>query len=93
MNPIKRPVSVQPEALKRIMEKNHIETTAQLGRRLGLSPEFCLQVRDGNRGASALYISRMWSELGVPFNPGQPDSLYRFTEAETAWKKGRKTFV
>lgn len=76
------PVKLDLDRLEAIRDEHGFESYAAMARHIGIDPVTMNQIRNGTRGISALIITRMFTELRVPFDPGEPGSLYLFTDAE-----------
>lgn len=74
-------VTLNPDTLENIKFQNGISSDRQLALRLGISHPLLSQIKSGYRGVSALFITRMLTELGVPFN-FDAGSLYRLEGSE-----------
>ena len=72
-------IKLNIDRLEKIKEAEGITSDRQLAAVLGVSHPFLSQVRNGYRGVSALFITKMLTELRVPFNFDE-GSLYRMEE-------------
>lgn len=80
-------VTLDTEVFNALLQERGHTTAKSAADSLGLSLSFFQQVRSGARGVSILFVSRVFSQWGVPFNPGVHGSIYRYTVEEKRFQE------
>ena len=86
-------VKLDTEAFDQLINKRGHTTAKSAADSLGLSLSFFQQVRSGVRGVSLLFVSRVFSQWGVPFTPGEEGSIYKFTQEEQEFQNFEENLI
>lgn len=73
---------INHDRLEEIKKEEGFTSDRQFAQDIGVSHPYITQIKNGSRGVGLAFVTAMYVQLDIPFNPGEAGSLYWLEEEE-----------